>query len=230
MRSKIILMLALLMGVVTTVLFFNYMKQFDTETVAKQNLTTVVAAKEKILKNEVISTEKLMTIEVPTEGLHSNVIKSMEGLSGQYATAVIEPGEVLLDHRVMDEKEETVFVSRKLNEGMTAVSIGVNFVQSVSNLVEPEDQVNVIFSEVVQIGQEKVVRTEMLLENVRVLAVNRRMIETQNEEEPHEEYSAVTLEINPSDSVKLVNALERGNLHLAIHTRIVADVKKDSNE
>ncbi|MET3699119.1 pilus assembly protein CpaB [Bacillus oleivorans] len=232
MRSKIILVLALVMGVVTTVMFFNYMKQFDTETVANQNMTTVVAAKEKIAKNELITAEKLTTIEVPSEGLHEQAIVSMDGLAGQYATADIEAGEVLLDHRVQDEKEETIFVSKKVGEGNRGVSIGVNFVQSVSNLVEPEDKVDVIFTEVIEMPgeQQDIVESSILLREVRVLAVDRRMIETQNEAEPHAEYSSVTLELSPEDTVKLVNAYESGSLHLAVHSRIVADVVNDTDE
>ncbi|WP_243296989.1 Flp pilus assembly protein CpaB [Bacillus litorisediminis] len=232
MRSKIILLLALVMGVVTTFLFFNYMKQFDSETVANQNMTTVVAAKDKISKNELITAEKLMTIEVPSEGLHEQAILSMDGLAGQYATADIEAGEVLLNHRVQDEKEETIFVSKKVGEGKRAVSIGVNFVQSVANLVEPEDRVDVIFTEVIEMPepQQDIVETTTLLREVRVLAVDRRMIETKDEAEPHTEYSSVTLELSPEDSVKLVNAYESGSVHLAIHSRIVADVTNDTDE
>ncbi|HWO77051.1 MAG TPA: Flp pilus assembly protein CpaB [Bacillus sp. (in: firmicutes)] len=232
MRSKIILLLALVMGVVTTFLFFNYMKQFDSETVTNQNMTTVVAAKDKISKNELITAEKLMTIEVPSEGLHEQAILSMDGLAGQYATADIEAGEVLLNHRVQDEKEETIFVSKKVGEGKRAVSIGVNFVQSVANLVEPEDRVDVIFTEVIEMPepQQDIVETTTLLREVRVLAVDRRMIETKDEAEPHTEYSSVTLELSPEDSVKLVNAYESGSVHLAIHSRIVADVTNDTDE
>ncbi|WP_243354982.1 Flp pilus assembly protein CpaB [Bacillus litorisediminis] len=230
MRSKIILVLALIMGVVTTVLFFNYMKQFDIETVANQNLTTVVAAKEKIAKNEKITADKLMTIEVPSEGLHEQAILSMEGLAGQYATADIEVGEVLLDHRVQNEKEETIFVSKKVTEGNRAVSVGVNFVQSVANLIEPEDRVDVLFTDTNVKDELGRVETVTLLREVRVLAVDRRMIETKDEAEPYTEYSSVTLELSPEDSVKLVNAYENGSVHLAIHSRIVADVSNDTDE
>ena len=60
-KSKMVLMLSLVMGIITTILFFQYMKQLNTEKVATASVQTVgvVVAKEKIEKNEKISSEKL---------------------------------------------------------------------------------------------------------------------------------------------------------------------------
>ena len=219
MRSKMILVLALVMGGVTTFLFFQYMKQFNTEVVMSENMVEVVVAKEIIRENQLITASMLEVTEMPQQGIHPQTIQSIGEIDGQFATADIEAGEPLLSHRLKSSKDETVFISRKVQEGYRALSIDVNFVQTVSNLIEPEDYVDVIFSETVKVNGEDTMVTEQLLNEKRVLAVGRKMQATTNPEE-YVEYSSVTLELTPNDVVKLVNANERGNIHMALHTKV----------
>ena len=225
MRSKLIMLIALVMGIFTTFLFFNYMKQFDTEAVINDNTVEVVQAKEQIKENQRITSSMLELAQVPKDGVHPQTITDIATIEGQYATSNIEVGEELLKHRIKSEKEETLFVSRKVSEGYRGVSVGVNFVQSVSNLIEPEDVVDVVFSEVVKVNNVDTVVTKQILSKVRVLAIGRKMIAATNEAEAYAEYSSITLEFKPEESVVLINASERGNIHLTIHTKIVPSTK-----
>ena len=220
MRSKLILFLALVMGGITTLLFFNYMKQFDTAKVVNQHTVEVVVASERIEENERITGDKLKVTQLPSKGLHPQVVKSIKEVEGKYATSAIEADEVLLSHRIKSSKEETLFVSRKVKEGYRGISIGVNIVQSISNLIEPEDVVDIIASEGVKVEKKDTIKTEQILSDVTVLAVGRKMLAPTNEEEEYVEYSSITLEVKPEDAVKLVNAAEKGNIHLTVHSRI----------
>ena len=163
MRSKLILFLALVMGGITTFLFFNYMKQFDTAKVVNENTVEVVVASEKIEENERISSDKLKIVQLPSQGLHPQTVRSKKEVEGKYATSAIEADEPILTHRIQSSKEETLFVSRKVKEGYRAVSIGVNIVQSVSNLIEPEDIVDVIASEKVKIDNKDTIKSQQIL-------------------------------------------------------------------
>ncbi|MBH0229188.1 Flp pilus assembly protein CpaB [Halobacillus yeomjeoni] len=220
MRSKIILFIALIMGGVTTFLFFNYMKQFDTAKAINDNTTEVVVASGTIFENERISPDKMKVVQLPTKGLHSQVVKSLEEVDGKYATAAIETDEPLLLHRIKDSKEEQLFVSRKVKEGYRGVSIGVDLVRSVSNLIEPEDVVDVIASETLQGEDKEKIQSRQILSDVTVLAIGRRMSEVKSDQEEYVEYTSVTLELKPADAVKLVEASEKGNIHLTVHSRI----------
>jgi pilus assembly protein CpaB len=218
LKTKMIFILAIVMGLVTTVLFYKYMSQFDTETTAIVNMTEVVAAKQAIKKNQRIGTEMLEKVKVPEQAVHPAAIRDLSEAAGKIAAADIAAGEQMLTHRIVSDKEESVFVSRKVKEGSRAVSVGVNFVRTVSNLIEPEDIVDIIFSE--ENKETKQIRTELLLDQVRVLAVGRRMIDLESGGGVYAEYSSVTLELTSQESVKLVNAYERGNLHFTIHSRV----------
>lgn len=224
MRSKFILLLAIVMGGITTVLFYSYLKQFDTNAAKNENMAEVVIATQPLQKNERISKNKVEISFIPETALHPQSVTSIDQLDGLIVNADIEEGEIILAHRVQREEEEKLFVSRKIKEGFRAVSVGVNFVQSVSTLVEPEDYVDVIFSEIVKVDGENTVRTQIILENVRVLAVGRKLMESTTEES-YMEYSAATLELTAQHTVTLVNASERGNIQLTLHSRVEESVE-----
>lgn len=219
--------MALLMGVITTVLFFNYMKQFDAATVSTTNTVEVVVAKEQIEKNERISSKKLEIVQMPEKSVHPEAKKSIAEVEGKLATSVIVKGEPILSHRIVTEKEETLYVSRKIREGYRAVSVGVNFNQSVSNLIEPEDDVDVIFSKAKkENATETIVDSIVLLEKARVLAVGRKLMTSEETEEPYVEYSSVTLELKQSDALKLINSAEQGSIHFILHQRPIEKEKE----
>ncbi|RDU35532.1 Flp pilus assembly protein CpaB [Neobacillus piezotolerans] len=228
MRSKMVLILALAMGMITTVLFYQYMAKFDKKETTSAPTIEIVVAKERIEKNEKITAEKLDVIQIPEESALPQTLSSISQAEGKLADAMIEKGEPILGHRLVSQKEETVYVSRKVREGYRAVSVSFNLPQSVTNLVEPEDEVDVIFSK----EDKKAVdvpdfRASILLEKARVLAVGRKFTFPENTKEPYVEYTAVTLELMPADAVKLVKASQDGSLHLMLRTRPI--MKADAN-
>lgn len=230
MRSKLVLVLALVMGIVTTFLFFQYMKQVNAEKTMNSNLVEIVVAKEKIRKNEQISAQKLEMAMVPEKALHANSLKSIKDAEGKLANADIEQGEAILSHRLGTETSEAMYVSRKVREGFRAVSVGVNLNQSASNLIEPEDEVDILFSKKLP-GPEGKVQSQIILEKARVLAVGRKMVLPEDSEEPYAEYSNVTVELKPEDALKLVNSAEQGNIHFMLHKRpVIKETKGESDK
>jgi pilus assembly protein CpaB len=222
MRAKLILGTAIVMGLITTFLFYSYMGNYNAATVLTQNTVEVVTAKRQIKQNEKLSKEMLAVEHVSEASVHPDTVRSIEAIEGQYATTKMAKGEVFLKHNARTTTEESLRVSRKVKEGFTAVSVDLSFAQSVSNLIEPEDYVDV-YATPKNSGAK--VQTDMILTNVRVLAIGRKMTEPV-EGEPYEEYKSATLELFPQDVLKIVNAKENGNIHLAVRSKL----KKTKNE
>jgi pilus assembly protein CpaB len=222
MRSKIIMLLAIVMGLSTTFLFYNYVGNIKGTPAADIKTIEITVATRDIKKNELIAQDMVEKIQVVESEIYNAAIRDSAQLNGKYALADIVKGEPFLPHRVLGAQEEKLYVSRKINEGFRGVSVGVNFVQSVSNLIEPEDYVDVIYTKLgnPQLGIET--DSRILMERVRVLAVGRRLVETV-EGEIHVEYSSATLELKPQDSVKLVNAVNDGIITLSLHSRITTE-------
>ena len=226
MKSRNILILALIMAVITTFLFSKYLKELDQKYKKNENKISIVVPRVPIKKNQKITKEVLQFKELETESVHPEAIRTMKEIEGKYALADMKIGEVLFSDRFLDQFKEEEFVTRKIREGYRAVSIEVNIVESVSNLIEPEDNVDVVFSEEIeQDGVENKVSTEILLENIRVLAVGKRLNEKENiksadDKSDKVEYISVTLELKPQDIVKLINADERGSIKLTLRSKI----------
>ncbi|TFE28633.1 Flp pilus assembly protein CpaB [Cohnella luojiensis] len=230
MRSKLILIAALLMGIVTTVLFFNYMKQYKEAPAFKNDkLVNVVAVKQEIRENTKISPGMLEILQIPESGAHAQALKNQKDAEGKIAAANLAAGEVLLPNHLKDQKEEAMFVSKKVRDGYRAVSIGVNIVQSVSNLIEPGDFVDVVYSKKDKVTDKLL--SQVILEKVHVLAIGRRMVEAESET-PHVEYAQVTLELMPEDGVTAINADEDSDatVGLMLHSRIVKDQEKEQTQ
>lgn len=220
MRSRTLFLLAILMGFLTTLVFVLSLNQND-EPQEVIEMKKVIAAVNPITKDQLITEDMIEVKEVPADLAHAASIDTIEEALGKVASSKIETGEVILSHHIQSVEDEKNSVAKKIKDGYRGVSIGVNIVQSVSNLVEPEDEVDVIHTVRKGSSGQEQVNSDVLFTGVRVLAIGKRMtVPTENEEVV--EYATVTLELKPEDAVKLVNALETGSLHLTLHSRIIS--------
>jgi len=210
------------MAVITTFSFNKYLKNLDEKYKKNQNKIQILVPREDISKYTKATNDMFEYKEFDVDSVHAEAIKNFSDIEGTYVLTDLKKGEVLFLSRFIDQYNEEKLITRKIREGYRAVSIEVNFVQSVSNLVQPENFVDVIFSEkIINDTSNNTVNTEILLHNVRVLAVGKRLIEkfpkdspegVENEKVNEIEYISVTLELKPIDVVKVVNAAERGTL------------------
>lgn len=230
MKSRNILILALIMALVTTFFFSRFLKGLDDKYKKNDNRVSVVVAKQPIGKNQKVTKEMLEIKDLSADSVHPEAVKNVSDIEGSYALTDIKKGEMLFTSRFTNQFKETEFVTRKIREGLRAVSIEVNFVESVSNLIEPEDYVDVVFSEKLGTsGNNAQVSTQILLQNVRVLAVGKRITpgedqstvkETDTKEDGQSEYVSVTLELKPEDAARVINADEKGNLKMILRSKV----------
>lgn len=116
------------------------------------------------------------------------------------------------------------FLAAALMPSHRAITIVVNRETSHAGLISPGDRVDVIFTmEVPDDTSELNSFSRTFLENIRVVAVNRRVENVAGEAGPEEsllglrsEGNTVTLEVLPSEADRLVLASSRGSLTLAL--------------
>jgi pilus assembly protein CpaB len=228
MKGKILLILVLIMAVATTILFYDYIRKLDARYKSIENKATMLVVKVDVRKYQKISKEMLEIKEVNEEAVHPLAIGKLADAVGRYALTEINKGEPLFPNRLTNQVEESEVLGRKIREGYRAVAVEVNLVESVSNLIQPEDYIDVVFSEKLIIeGQQPIVNTNVILQKIRVLAVGKRLTEGKiqgdsgkAENEKELEYISVALELNLEDVVKLINADERGNIKLVLLSRV----------
>jgi pilus assembly protein CpaB len=215
MKKKTIFLIALLMAGVATLLFYQYTNQIAVQSASQQQKTTVIAAAVLIEKDKQITAEMLKSIEVPTSSVHAQAVVDAASIVGQYAVANIAVDEVILQHHVQS-LEEASFLSGKIQQGYRAVTLSGGKIETVANMIEPEDTIDIVYSGPPLVGPKTVPLITMILqENVRVLSVGRRMKTT----EAFVEYDSITLEVKQKEAVDLIKASKTGAFHLILHSK-----------
>lgn len=116
------------------------------------------------------------------------------------------------------------FLAAALMPNHRAVTIVVNQATSHAGLIAPGDRVDVVFTMEVPGDNSRLnAFSRTILENIRVVAVGRRVESVATEVEPEESESGrrnggntVTLEVLPSEADQLVLATTRGSVSLAL--------------
>jgi pilus assembly protein CpaB len=226
MKSKFILIGALLLAIVTTVLFSKYVNSIDKKYKNDKTTVQVVVLKQDVIKNQMIAEDMLETKDFNASTVLPQAIKSSTDIVGSYTLVDMKAGEMLIADRFTDQAKEKELITRKISEGKRAVSIDVSYVESVSTLIEPEDNVDVIYTIV---NEEDEPVTSTILKNVRVLAVGKRITQkdsgtAENNQDAAQgaqdqaSYTAVTLELDPIQVEQIINAEQKGNLKFALRS------------
>jgi len=167
-----------------------------------------------IKANQKVTSDMLESKDVSAGSILSDAIKKNSDLVGKYAVTDLKAGEVLYPIRFTDLVTEDKDLTLKIAEGARAVSIGVSDVTAVAKMIQPEDYVDIVYT---INGQ-----TSMLMENVRVLAVGKSLVDTNTSKEDSAaaDYGTITLQLYPGDVVKVVNANETGSLKFVLRGKL----------
>lgn len=140
------------------------------------------------------------------------------------------PGEPIREQKLV--RSDQGYLSAILSTGMRGVSVGVSAVSSAGGFIVPNDHVDVVLTTSTPAGQQ----SEVVLSNVRVLAIGKRLGEmgaTGGDEEgtasgptpeTFDKSTIATLELDPGQAESLINAATRGQLSLTL--RSVVDFGK----
>ncbi len=132
-------------------------------------------------------------------------------------------GETINEKKIVDPKTGG-FMSAVLPKGMRAVSVGITVQSSAGGFILPNDRVDVILTRKIQNTAQNSSKSEIVLENVRVLAINQIFRQApEGEEVALKEGQTATIELTP-DQVEIIARLEsEGELSLALRSIAESD-------
>jgi pilus assembly protein CpaB len=248
MKLRIVLLLvAIILGVVAVIGVVAYITSIRTSVEREVEKVEVLVAAQNIPKETyvetIISAKGVVTLAIPRKYLADGVLTSLDNYKGYVVAAPINKGEQITSTKFI--KPEEIGLAFMVPSDMVAVSIPVNEVIGVSNLINVGDKVNVIATftppqqqagaappetteaEAPVLIQKEITKT--LLWNVEVLYVGTRIVTEktptqqggilggQAEQGTKEiEITTVTLAVTPEDSEKLVFSEEMGSVWLAL--------------
>lgn len=183
---------------------------------AGPNNAAVVVAARPIELGQALTPDMLRLQAWPADALPQGAFAEISELTGgeaRVALRAIEPNEPILVSRVSGAGGRAT-LSATIAEGHRAVAIRVNDVVGVAGFVLPGDFVDVLLTrqEGANYGNQAM-RTDLLIDNVRVLAVDQTATESRNDPQVAR---AVTIEVTPEEGQKVALGGQIGTLTLAL--------------
>jgi pilus assembly protein CpaB len=207
--------------------------------VVEEAKTQILVAKAPIGIGERLNPAKVEWQDWPEGALRSEyvTISAMPDAPTELSDAVARfeffPGEPIREQKLV--RSDQGYLSAVLAPGMRGVSVGVSAVSSAGGFVVPNDHVDVVLTTSTPAGQQ----SEVVLSNVRILAIGKRLgemgasggdTEGQNDSptpETFDKSTIATLELSPGQAETLINASMRGQLSLTL--RSVTDFGKTAD-
>lgn len=217
---KRIRILALLLAVAVMVMMAIMMLPNDAENQPAEEKRPVIVARQTIPAYVEITADMLETVEYPESTIPANAIVETDAAVGCRTLVEISAQEVLMSNHLLAKDAVSGGLAMALEEGMRAMSVRVDEVSGVSNLLRVGNQVDVIA--VLNTADDKIV-SKMLLENVKVVALGNALAGTPVNGDGVPYYSTVTLAVTPQAAVNLAFACNDGTVYL------VARAQNDDN-
>lgn len=202
-RGWVLTAAAIFFALIAGFLFFNYLNILE-RTIGDR--VSVIVAADGIPARTLITLDMLAEEELPKSFVHDSYFFSVTDLAiGFVASTDIEPGQII--------QRNMVDANAGLEPGLRAVSLNTDQVSSVGGNVRPGNRVDVVVSFV---GESEVGQTQVLLEDVKVIAVN-NLLPSGNDALPGGvsanrflpdgglvKDSVVTLALTPADAAELI--------------------------
>ena len=230
--GKRVLILALLLGLGTSMLVWSYIRQIAASAQPVVTVPVLVAARD--IPSRAMVTEDMVKVhQVVAADRHPQALTSPQEATGKIARMPIAAGEQILASKFFAQRKESglAFI---VPPGKRAVSVGVSEVIGSGGLIVPGDRVDVLaVFDARYLGQDM---ATVVLQNVEVLAVAQQLEgelpggtaeriaqglsgegrTDKVEPRPQPTARTVTLSVTPSEAQQLVLAEERGKIRLAL--------------
>ena len=230
MKTQIILILAVVVGLLAAVLTNSYLSSKDDEVVNMQRALQkkyteirVICVKRDLPSGTVLTRDDLGTIPAFENAVGDHAIRENDFLYllGRKTVNKLKKAKPVFWSDIEGGDPENRGLARDIKTGRRAISINVSGAASVSGMVRPNDHVDVLgtFSFPSKTAPDKMeLVTLTMLQDVLVLATGRDTAKSQLIGETRGgTYTSVTLEVTPREAEMLVFAEQiKGRLALAL--------------
>ena len=204
---KKVKILALIVAVITAVLLYRFLNIVSEPVIVEVAKSNVIIASADIAADIPITSDMIKMTEFPDESIHALAVKDVNEVVGKISSSEIIAGEQILSSKLINPEEGNGTLAYKVESGMRAITVAVSNTTGLSNMIIPDNRVDIIGLYSVEVeeadGDTKTIDyVSMLLENIRVLAVDDIMTELDKaaSEKP---YVSLTLEVTPLQAMEV---------------------------
>ena len=217
-RAALFLIISLVASVGATGVIYNIIRGFQEELATatqKEEMYTVVAAKDTLYQGQTITEEDVYLKELPPTFAPDAVFFEIKDIKDRVPAERILPHDLVRAERLAS-REAGTGLNAIIPRGMRAVSVNVTDGSAVSGFLNPGNYVDIL---VTINDAEQRARTLTLLQAVSVLAVNNRLggraVESSGRVRP-----SVTLAVTPGQAEKLAHAQMEGDVTLTLRNDV----------
>ena len=211
---KRIRILALLLAVVVMIMMaIILLPKEQTNEPMEEVKKTVVVAKQTIPAYAEITEDMVETTEYPESAVAPNTVLELENAIGCRTLVEISAQETLMSNHLLKAEDIAGGLSMLLDNGMRAMSVRVDEVSGVSNLLKVGNYVDVI-AVVSNPTENNEVVANMLLENIEIVALDTALLGNSLDDDGNPYYTTVTLAVTPQDAVSLALSCHEGAVYL----------------
>lgn len=211
-RINLILILAVVFGLAAAYGTYQYILNLEKTYKSSENYVPVAVAKVMIPARQVITDQMVSFTEIPFNYVNPSVVGKPGDVVGRIARTDIYPGEQIIKNKIANSNDPGDGLAMIVEPGRRAMTIAVNDVTGVAGLLKPGDHVDVLGT--VNTGKETI--TSTLLQDIKVLAVNKSMSSPADSKQP--QTGTLTLSVNPFEAQHLTLASEKGSLRVLLRT------------
>jgi pilus assembly protein CpaB len=210
---------ALLLGLVTSVLVFSWLQNEKDRLMAapiplSKNLQVLVSNADLSWGTK-LTPEMLQLQEFPSGAIPEGHFTSLEAIKDRVLLVEIKRNELLLESKLAPLGTTNGGVAAVTDPNKRAMSVKVDDVIGVAGFIKPNDRVDVMVTIEPEAGKQGHAMAKMILDNVRVLAAGTQMERKGKDEEP-KPVQVITVEVAVEEAEKLALASTQGKLRLAL--------------
>jgi pilus assembly protein CpaB len=212
-QNMIAIAVAVFVGLLAVIIANGYLNGRERQAYAG-GTTKVAVASTPLAYGTDITPDKVRFVDYPNSSIPPGAFTSPAQLIGKRRVALtpISINEPILKDKISGEGQNAS-IAALLPEGMRAATVRINDVSGVAGFIQPNDSVDVLITRQVQNGDRAVQATDVLLQNVRVIAIDQQ---SRNADGSPKLAKTATLQVSPLDSQKLALAQEVGSLSLVL--------------
>lgn len=209
-RTLMLIALSVLFGLGAAWMANNWLTA-RLDTTADANMENVVVAAVEIPFGQMVEPQQVKIVAMPRGTAPSDAFDSVEKVTGRIATFTLLQGDILRGARLAEHLGGSTLASL-IEPSKRAISVRVDDVVGVGGFLLPGNRVDVLVAKQ-EGGSGREAKAETILYDLRVLAVDQT---ASTDKTQPVVVRAVTLEMTPEETEKLVKAQAEGRLQLAL--------------
>lgn len=214
-QSMIALGVAIVLGLTAVLLGNSFLNRSQRQAYAG-GTTKVAVAMVPLSYGASITPDKVRFVEYPNTSIPPGSFTSAGQLmpTGKKRVALLP---IAVNEPILSGKISGVgagaSIAALLPDGMRAATVKVNAVSGVAGFIQPNDSVDVLITRQIPGGERETQVTDILLQNVRVIAIDQKSKSTTGAPDLAK---TATLEVSPIDAQKLALGESVGSLSLVL--------------